>query len=91
MDKPLELLERQLMQQAPVLIERSMTEGDPKSLIPRVRRVVLLTASLGEDARQFIYNSTPWKVFLLMNPEAAGKIMAEAKLGIVADEDQHIA
>jgi hypothetical protein len=85
MTQPLEALERNLLHQGPDLIHQSLC-GDPAKCVERVRRIVLMTASLGTDARRFIIASTPWSVFYLLYPNDAVKILEDAIKGVL-DED----
>lgn len=85
MTLPLEALERNLLHQAPELIHQSLC-GDPEQCVKRVRRIVLMTASLGEDARRFIIASKQWSVFYLLHPNDAVKILEDAIKGVL-DED----
>lgn len=84
MTKPLEVLERGLIRQPPLLIERAMIESgdDDGAIIRNVRRIVIGTARAGSEAVEFIAASRPWAMFRLLYPSEGDSILADARRGI---------
>ena len=80
MGRPLEVLERRLIAQAPLLIERALCESpDSETVIRLVRGVVIVTALSGSEALKFIMVSEAWAQFSFLYPEQVEPILSDAR------------
>lgn len=81
MKQPLEILERQVIAQAPKLIERALHESpDDGTVIRLVQHIVSVTALVGPEAIKFILVSEAWNQFALLYPQEVSSILSDAKI-----------
>ena len=75
----LEALERSMLKQGALLVERAIKESEGPTTVALVERVVRSCTRTGGDHVKFLFGSQQWKSFRVLYPVAAGRLEKEAR------------